>query len=299
MRKTPPPLQLMPAFEAAARHLSFKKAAAELNITPSAISQQIKNLEGFLDQLLFRRVTGGVFLTDEGEDFYQLAKRILEQYHQGYDDIYEKQAKPVIRISTMAYIAQNILIPELINFQEQSPDIDLRIESCESWVDFNKDGVDFAVRIGTEDAQENHWDGLDSLKLTDLSVSILASPNFLNQNSFNHIADIKNGPLIHARTSHDDWASAAQVLSLDLTASKQLYFNNYYSAISAAENGLGITLGMLPISNPSLKNNKLALVIDQKTPIPKACYLVYPIEKTKNQQFNIIQNWIVSIFKEL
>jgi len=303
MKLSPPPIQLLPAFEAAARHLSFKKAAEELHVTPSAVSQQIKTLEQWLEDALFKRESGGVILTPVGQDMYRLAQTVLDKYRHGYSDIYQQQAKPIVRISSIAYVAQNILIPALPEFQKTYPDIDLRIESSESLVDFDKDWVDFGVRIGIgEDnklSAKGQWTGLESIELTNLTATMLAAPSFIEANPLIKLDDVASWPLIHSRTNYDDWKMFEKLFSVDLSESRHIYFNNYLSAVTAAENGMGVMLGMLPLSNPSLKNNRLAKIIEHEGPINQGCYLVYPPEKSEKAEFEIIKNWIQQVMADL
>lgn len=298
MKTTPPPMQLLPAFVAASEQQSFKKAAEHLYVTPSAVSQQIKTLEQWFEQPLFRRESGGVVLTPFGQKFYRLALELLDKYKQGYSEIYQQQAKPTVRISTLTYVAQNILIPAMPDFQSKFPHIDLRIESSETLVNFDKEWIDFAIRIGKGDDGHGHWPGLQSIKLTQLEAAMLAAPEFIKQQPLNSMDDLSRMPLIHSRTNHDDWQQLADTFSLDFSANQHLYFDNYYSAITAAENGLGVILGLLPITNASLRAGRLQQVIKQQGAVEQACYLLFANDLQRGTEgMDDIIDWLKELFK--
>ena len=142
MRSQPPPMQLMPAFEAAARLQSFKLAATELSVTPSAISQQIKTLEGLLDAELFHRHPRAVVLTETGQRYFELATDIMQRYRSGHRAIREALTTPMLRVSAITLVAYDLLIPALPEFSRRQPDIDIRIEASESLVDLDGDRDD-------------------------------------------------------------------------------------------------------------------------------------------------------------
>ncbi len=294
MRKSPPPLRLLPAFEASARHASFKKAATELSVTPSAISQQIKTLESLMDTELFRREPGGVNLTAAGADLQDLVSTLLKQYHTGYARLHQRQSSPVVRVSTMPQVAYELLIPALPAFQQNHPHIDLRIETSETLVEFDGDWVTAAVRVGS-----GHWPGLRSELLCELQVAAFASPELMRKVQPTSFADAQRFTLIHSRTHTDDWETVSKRMNLDFSGCKHLYFENYFSAIAAAENGLGVMLGLLPLTQNSLDAGRLEMLLDYRIPLDRACYLVYPPRQQENPAFIAVANWVRDVFEGL
>ena len=135
-----PPLQLLPAFDAAARHLSFSKAARELHLTTSAISQQIKQLEAQLGMPLFRRLTRRVELTEAGHEFALVAAKTLGAYRSGHAAFVQKFARAQLRLSMTPLIANEFVIPRIQDFQSAHPELSLSIESSMDLVDFDQFG---------------------------------------------------------------------------------------------------------------------------------------------------------------
>src|SRR5262249_9789668 len=130
-------LSYLPAFEAAARHLSFKLAAEELHLTPSAVSQQMRALEDMLELKLFRRLTRALALTAAGEQFAALVSETLDRYSRGAEQVLRQQGRQVIRVSTDPFVAHEVLIPALDSFKSKRPPIDLRIETSAQVLDLD------------------------------------------------------------------------------------------------------------------------------------------------------------------
>src|SRR2546426_399357 len=147
----PPPLQLLPAFEAAARLLSFSKAAQELHVTTAAISQQIKQLEGHLGLSLFRRLTRRVELTDAGQQFAEVVGLVLSNYRQGHADLLHRFTQPVLRMSTSPLVVHEFLLPRMAAFQAAHPGVKIQLEGSMDFADFDKDPIDAAIRVGSGD----------------------------------------------------------------------------------------------------------------------------------------------------
>ncbi len=294
MRKTPPPLRLLPAFEASARLGSFKRAAHELNVTPSAVSQQVKSLEAVMDVALFSRQPGGVTLTHAGLALQELAGSVLERYRRGYDRLQQRFTQPVVRISTMAQVAYEWLIPSLPDFQSRHPDIDLRIETSETLVEFEAEWITAAVRVG-----EGGWPGLEARPLFALQVAAFAAPRLLQDLPVRDLSALARYTLIHSRTSTDDWKTVSEMFGIDLGRNKHLYFDNYFSAIAAAENGLGVVLGLMPLTQRSVDAGRLRKVVDFEAPLGRHCYLVYPPRNLEDPAFQAVAAWIGSVFSEV
>ena len=122
-----PPIQYLTAFVAVVRQGSFKLAAASLNVTPSAISQQIKTLEGYVGLCLFSRQTKNIKLTNTGEILYQIAEKTIGCYELGYTHFVEQHFSPSVKVTTTPYIANELLIPQLQNFHEYNPELNLSL----------------------------------------------------------------------------------------------------------------------------------------------------------------------------
>ena len=290
-----PPLQLLPAFEATARHLSFKKAADELCVTASAISQQVKQLESIIGTQLFIRTTRNVNFTDNGRQFYELAQNILNDYQREYGRFYRSIGPPYLRIGTSAFIAYDIIIPALHSITSKEAPFDLRIETSEGIVDFDEEQYSAAIRIG-----EGNWPGLVSRLLKSMSVTIAGSPKFVESNPISSLEELKNMPLIHARTLINDWKSVSDELGVDLSKNKQIYFDSYLAAVGAAEQGVGLIVVMLPITNTRIKNNRLTPIFDRTFPVEgRGFYFVQGNRKEPSPYIEEVYQWVKGLFEVL
>lgn len=260
-----PPLSILPVFEAAARHLNFRKAAQELHVTPSAISQQVKNLESMLDEELFDRSAKLLSLTEAGEKFYLLSTKILQQYH---DDLTQFQAETKtlpLRLTTTPFIASEILIPGIHQFNQA----DLRIETSEEVIDIVAEDYTAAVRIG-----HGNWPGCRCREIMPMSIALTCSPELLETLPYREISDLLQYPLIHSSIIANHWQLVSNELGINLLENKQLFFDNYITAVAAAEQGLGLLSTLLPITNKRIKQGSLVTIYDGQQAPGLSYYLV-------------------------
>lgn len=283
----PPPLQLLPAFEAAARLLSFSKAAAELHLTTAAISQQIKQLEGHLDMPLFRRLTRRVELTDAGSAFAEVVSQTLSTYRVGHADLLHRYTRPVLRLSASLFVAHELLIPRLGEFQSTYPHVDVRLEASMDLVDFEHDPVDAAIRLGS-----GNWPGLVALPLCTCQATLVASPELLRDKPIHNLADLKQHTLIHPRQNHADWDVVARFANLPrLERQGDLILDSDLAALKAAEAGLGVTLIVTPTGAPLLHSRHLSALMPPVT-LPMQAYFVFRPNDGKEALLMDAYNWI-------
>jgi LysR family transcriptional regulator, glycine cleavage system transcriptional activator len=265
IRATPPrpnptpiaaPLQFLPAFELSARYLSFKRAAEELHLTPSAISQQIRALEDALGLKLFKRVTRAVHLTEAGEQFAAVVGDTLETYRRGTDRLLRRYERRVLRLSTDAFVAHELLIPALHTFAERVRGVELRIETGNAFADLRSDGVDAAVRFG-----RGPWPGLVSATLSEAFVTPVCAPGLVKSDRLRSPRALARYPLIRLRDQPDPWARAAEALGFELS-SERIVLDNYFATVRAAEKGVGIALGAFPATSAAVLEGRLV------TPLP-------------------------------
>src|SRR3954471_19407024 len=161
MRQRLPPLNALKAFEAAARHESFTRAAEELCVTQGAVSHQVKALETELGFKLFNRERQRLTLTEAGREYLTVVRDALDRIALGTDRLLQRQNAGVLTVSTSPDFAAKWLVHRLGNFAEAHPEIDLRVSATLHHVDFAREEVDLAVRHG-----DGHWPGLDPLQLS-------------------------------------------------------------------------------------------------------------------------------------
>ena len=151
MARPLPPLNALRAFESAGRHLSFTKAAAELNVTPAAIGHQVKALEELLEVPLFHRLTRALRLTQAGQAALPPLRDGFDKLAEAVDLLRAHETRGAITVSLGPAIAAKWLVPRLDRFRAAHPDLDVRLDATDKLVDFQRDNVDLAIRYGGGD----------------------------------------------------------------------------------------------------------------------------------------------------
>ncbi|SET66501.1 DNA-binding transcriptional regulator, LysR family [Nitrosomonas marina] len=231
-----PHLNQVRGFEAAARLGSFKAAGEELNLSPTAISHQIANLEDKLGILLFERRTRSVILTREGSKLAQAAHQALQQLSTALEEI--SNTKSVLRITTTTSFASMWLVPNLASFQEKYPEIQIEIKTGEDLIDINRDRrIDLAIRYGKYDEKNAHM-----IKLVTEHFGAYATEDYLNRHK-----DLKVGTLIETQWKNKNlpsitWRNWLQAFRPDMPIPKISCFDQEHHAIQAALAGQGVVL---------------------------------------------------------
>jgi LysR family glycine cleavage system transcriptional activator len=144
-----PPTALLRAFSRVAETLSLKEAAADLHLSPSAVSRQIQSLEAYLGVTLFRRLNPGLEITDEGRRYLRTVNRVLGELRRAQQELTPSHSGP-LRVSALESFTESWLIPHLSDFEHAHPGIELQIEATLRYADFERDPVDVAIRFGKD-----------------------------------------------------------------------------------------------------------------------------------------------------
>jgi LysR family glycine cleavage system transcriptional activator len=267
-RRDLPPLDLLRGFEAAARHLSFTKAAAELFLTQSAISRQVQGLEEALGVPLFQRRHRALLLTDAGQVLQQTVARQLKELRDTVARISEEPVR-MLTVTTLVTFASLWLIPRLAHFRRLYPGIDVRIAANNDILDLERDRIDVAIRyVAPERAPPG------SVKLFGEEVVPMCAPALLKDKTrpLREPADLVHHVLLHddpenARfaAQYLQWDIWLQAMGLpDLTPAGSVRFSHYDQMIQAALDGEGVALGRLPLMSKQIKEGRLV------TPFEKA-----------------------------
>jgi len=233
-----PPLNALKAFEAAARHESFTRAAEELCVTQGAVSHQVKALEATLGLKLFNRERQRLVITEAGRDYLAVLRDAFDRIALGTARVVQRQSSGVLTVSTSPDFAAKWLVNRLGHFAEAHPDIDLRVSATLHHVDFAREEVDLAVRHG-----EGDWPGLDAVRLSTEQLFAVCSPKLLSgRKRLSRPADILKFPLIHMDT-RADWTRWLQAAGVDGSgAIHGPVLNRASMVIDAAINGQGVAL---------------------------------------------------------
>ena len=276
MHNAPPPLNALRAFEAAARHLSLTKAAVELNVTPGALSHQIRGLEDNLGVKLFDRGVRSIALTAAGKALHPGLQAGFLHIRDALASLKTSGDTRVLVISTPPGFTSKWLAPRLYRFSIAYPEIDVRVSSSMNNANFTSDGVDAAIRNLPVDAA--HDEALEVEKLLDQSLIPVCSPAFVEKyGPFASPDMLKRVPLIYdeslasraAIPTWADWFAAAGVR--DAEVSHGLRFSSADHALDATVQGAGVLLAPDALAYDDLRTGRLVMPFDLTLPSGR-CY---------------------------
>ena len=255
-----PQVAFFQGFEAAARNLSFTKAAEELFITQSAVSRQIKALEDHLGVMLFERRPRSLLLTEHGQALYRVTVDVLERLQAATDQLKASSRTRQLSLTTTTGFASLWLIPRLQRFTSLHPDIDVRISATSDALNLERSLVDLAIRYC---APETVPEG--ATRLFGEEVLPVCSPSLLRNRSrpLKRPLDLKGHTLLHfdypgALKSLMDWGTWLTALGIgELKSAGALHFTQYEQIIQAAINGQGVALGRQPLVNDLIQSRAL------------------------------------------
>ncbi len=295
MNRRLPPLNALRAFEAAARHLSISKAADELNVTPAAVSHQVKALEEVLGIQLFRRLNRALMLTDAGQIFLPGLRDGFDQIAQAVERVGAERDGGALTVSTGPSFAAKWLVPRLDRFRAAHPDTDLRIDATDRVVDFAREGADVGIRYGTGD-----YPGLRVERLfTDEMVAVCSVKLCKGPPPLREPRDLKDHTLLHVEwdtqmetaSNWHMWLLAAGVTDVD--ASRGPRFSQESMAAQAATEGHGVALISSVLVADDLAVGRLVRPFDLSLPLTFAYYVVAPEAAAEKPKVAAFFDWIL------
>jgi LysR family transcriptional regulator, glycine cleavage system transcriptional activator len=288
-----PSLNGLRAFEAAARHLSFTQAAVELNVTQTAISHQIRRLEEELGLRLFVRRNRALVLTPKARDYLPGVRAAFNDLRLATDRLLRKEGDNVLTISTLASLAAKWLLPRLSTFQEAHPDIDVRITTSASLVDFKGGDVDGAIRYG-----RGHWPGVRAQWLMADELFPVCSPALLKgEYPLRCPQDLARYALLHTSGGYDDdwrlWLTAAG-LPTDISKQRGITFDLILMTVQAAIDGIGVAMGRTSYVQDDIAKGRLVVPFKITLPTDAGFYLVSPEAVTDPPKLRLFRDWLVA-----
>ena len=291
MRAPLPSLTGLRAFEAAARHLSFTRAAAELNVTQAAISHQIRRLEEQLGLQLFVRADRTLTLTRAAQDYLPAIRTAFEDLHTATDRLRRRGGDKVLTVSTTPSMASKWLVPRLGAFQDAHPGIEVRIGTGTRLVDFRRDDVDIAIRYGG-----GSWPGVRAEWLMEVDIFPVCRPTLdTPTHPLRQPSDLAHHTLLHVDQYPDEWQLwlTAAGLPGDLSRRPGLTFDQSIVAMQAAMEGLGVALGRTPVADADLAAGRLIRPFDLTLPAEAGYYIVTPEHGDETQELALFRAWIM------
>lgn len=302
------PFNALRAFEAAARHLSFKAAAEELFVTPAAISQQIKFLEDTLDVKLFHRYNRKIELTKEAERGIPKIIEGFEALSEAVKLIKEDQPDTALTVWSSPSFAAKWLLPKLPQFRAAHPDIDLNISASLRMIDdgkgqqnsipadnFRRDDIDVAIRFG-----QGEYPGCRVDKLFEVSAIPLCSPALLKGDKPLKVpADLSHFTLLHDDTPYEgrptwsDWFEAAGIE--DVNTEHGISFNSVSLALAAAIDGQGIAYTLRALAEDDISAGRLITPFELSMPMQQAYYVISLEETSEQGKIADFRDWLLSM----
>ena len=281
------PLNALRVFESAARHLSFRQAAEELNVTPAAVSQQIKSLEELIDVKLFHRLHRGLALTDAGRAGLLPLQEGFARLQEGLQLLSGPESRSSLNVWMAPSFAERWLMPRLDGFMDANADIELwvnasadLIDSETSRLDFTEalmraEGIDVAIRFG-----RGNYPGCRVDKLMPADIVPLCSPSLLEREDrpLRTPEDLAHHTLLHDGTPYegrpgwDDWLKAADVQDVD--THRGVHFNGLQLALFAAIDGQGVALGIRQVATDDIAAGRLVVPFDKSVKLDRAYYVI-------------------------
>ncbi|WP_347985939.1 transcriptional regulator GcvA [Methylomonas sp. AM2-LC] len=309
MSSSLPPLNSLRAFEAAARHLSFKKAADELYVTPAAISHQIKALEDHLNVRLFHRGNRALVLTAVGQASLDKLQSGFNLLIAAVDEMRSFDTAPIFSVNVTPSFANKWLMPRLYHFVAKHPDIEVRITAStklvgsktmtvlqdRELVDVEHGNIDVAVRFGSGD-----FPGFEVEKLFTGQVVTLCSPTLLKgKQALKKPIDLANVTLLHVdpiyqiqqKSYWEIWLEAMGIVD-KVDPVRGMHFNHAYMALEAAVNGLGVAITHTMLAASDIGAGRLVIPFEKSLTMDFTYYLIYTQESAQNPSFIAFRQWL-------
>jgi LysR family glycine cleavage system transcriptional activator len=286
-----PPLGALHAFEAAARLLSFKAAAAELHVTPGAVSQQIKLLEDRLGVVLFLRRARAIQLTEAGRLLLPPTQRAFRLLSDAVVRVRESDGSKVLTVSLLPSFAAHWFVPRLGSFSARHPEINVRISATQLLADLERDDVDVAIRYGL-----GHYPGLHTEHVLSEELFPVCSPALLKGPvPLKKPEDLARHTLLHdePRQEWPLWLMAAGVKNVDATRGPS--FSLWDLALQAAVAGHGIALGRSTLTAQYLKTRQLVRPFKISSPAALGYYFVCLPERIKEPKISAFRSWLLEV----
>ena len=288
-----PPLNALRAFEAVARHLSMKEAAAELAVTPGAISQLVRGLEERIGLPLFHRANRSLSLTEAGQAYFAPLRHAFRQIGEATRRLQALPRSGMLTVSAPPAFAASWLVPRLGRFRARHPEIELSIATTRRLTNFVADGVDVAIRHGL-----GRYPGLQCDRIAPIAMIPVCSPSFLAtlaKHAPRQPADLLSLPLLHD-AERQDWAlwfQAQGVSEVTQAALGGIRFDDQMLLIRAAASDQGVALVTETLARAELDRGNLVRVLDVEWPQEFAYWLVYPRAAADEPKIAAFREWLL------
>lgn len=292
-----PSLDLLRGFDAAARHLSFTKAAQELHVTQSAVSRQIKTLEAQLGVSLFRRLNRALLLTEEGQALSRAVANALAGIEQAVSRVSALVGDRPVTVTTTVGFAALWLVPRLARFRAAHPNIDVWLAASNELTNLERDRIDVAIRFC-----EPKTAPPGALPLIGEEVFPVASPRLTRDRKrpLKTPADLRHHVLLHLEDPQGEWPWLTWrewLVALkvpELKPAGALHFNHYDQLVQATINGEGVALGRTPLLERILKRGELVAPFQDRVTVTRKYFVIVAAAARAQRRVRQFVDWILA-----
>lgn len=287
MSRNLPPLNSLRAFEAAARHGSFTKAASELFVTPGAVSRQVQVLEEHLGTALFIRKNREVVITPKGEEYRKALTSAFDQINCSTKNM---KMEKKLQVSCYLTFGMRWLIPRLSRFLEKHPSYPVSLSTTmPNLFDVASGIVDVAILAG-----DGNWSGVEAHRLFPLTIEPMISPELLKLSPLKQPGKLANTNLLHSSARPDDWEFwLEQHRTTSVSTDTGTMFESSCLAFEAALNGLGVAIGQHAMLYRELDHGRLVRPFNQAYHDGTYFYLAYSTKFAEHRQVITFKKWIL------
>jgi LysR family glycine cleavage system transcriptional activator len=288
-----PSLKFLKTFQVAAMRLSFKAAAEELCITPSAVSHQIRGLEEQLGVALFERGPSSLTLTEAGENYLQHMETMFARLEAVTEQLRIRYGRDVIRLHIPPFFATEMLLPRLPSFLEVRPEADVHINTVAATLTSHSAEADVSILVGAgpDDAHDH-----DCHMLFSQTFVPACSPTLLHRQPIDTVQDLNKHTLIIHEARRDGWERWAQSLGIDLRPKKIVRFDSMDTAADAAEHGVGVALLSTRLVNDRFSQGSLIKLFDRELETGESYFLVLRKEDAARPDIKALMQWLIDEF---
>jgi LysR family transcriptional regulator, glycine cleavage system transcriptional activator len=283
-----PPIAAIRAFEAAARHQSFTKAAGELGMTQAAVSYQIRLLEDRVGTSLFTREPRQVTLTPMGRRLSPKVTEALDLLGAAFAEVAEK-SRLNLAISILPTVASGWLVPHLASFQAANPNIQIRLHTSNDLVDFAKDDIDMVVRSG-----DGAWPGNDVFPLFPMEYAPVCTPEFRDRNRLTQPSDLLAVRRFGSPNWWRRWLTEAGVENMDEGNRMGLVLGVQAMDVAVTLLGQGVAMVVPTFFAEELKSGRLVQPFTHIVKDGRGYFLVYPEARRRSRKVQLFRDWIIA-----
>ncbi len=290
-----PSLKFLKTFQVAASRLSFKEAADELCITPSAVSHQIKGLEEQLGVALFERGPSSLTLTEAGESYVRHLEKVFARLEAVTEQLRVRYGRDVVRLHIPPFFATEMLLPRLPSFLDARPEMDVHINTVAGTLETHPAEADLSIVVDTS-PEEEHDNDHDWCKLFSQTFVPACSPLLLQRLPIASVQDLNKHTLIIHEARRDSWQRWAQTHGIDLRPKSIVRFDSMNTAAEAAEHGVGVALVSSRLGNERFAEGTLVKLFDRELETGESYYLILRREDAERPNVKALREWLVDEF---